>query len=185
MSEKLTQQLHKALISELESKHFHELTLDGIAKAAGVARPTLYRRYSSIQQLAFAALETQSKVRLVMPYTASLADDLATYLSGVATVLHSDAPLSRALRGVLAGALVEATQRESFSRLIKKRREPVLARLNAERPKWKRSEIEHTADLLFGPILYRVLIRQESVSSRLTRVFVTEALSTHAKMADQ
>lgn len=181
VSEELTLQLHRALISELENKQFHELSLDGIAKAAGVARPTLYRRYSSISQLALATLETQSKASFVMPYTASLLDDLTTYLNGVATVLHSDAPLSRALRGVLAGALVDSSRQEPFSMLLKKRREPVLSRLQAEQPKWKKGEIEHIADLLFGPILYRVLIRQESVSSPLTRIFVAEALSSRAK----
>ncbi len=60
----------------LVERGFDRMTMDEVAEHAGVAKATVYRRYSSKEDLAVDALETLFDVEIPVPDTGSLRGDL-------------------------------------------------------------------------------------------------------------
>ncbi|MCE7003673.1 TetR/AcrR family transcriptional regulator [Kibdelosporangium philippinense] len=65
-------------LAELVDVGFHALSLEGIAKRAGVNKTTLYRRWESKEALMLDAIRERAAARVPIPDTGSLRDDLLT-----------------------------------------------------------------------------------------------------------
>jgi AcrR family transcriptional regulator len=174
----VTENIHAAVFTILEKGSFENLSFDAIANEAGVTRPALYRRYASVGQIALAALQALGPVILPMPSSKDVKKDLCSYLNAVVRSLDKNSAVGKALRGALASAQIDDDYRPQFAMFIEARRRPVIDRLRA----WNRSlsevELEFIADALFGPILYRLLIRQVSAQEEHVRKIATRALGT-------
>ncbi len=65
-----------ATLRILQEQGYGGLTIEGVAVAAGVGRPTIYRRWPSKQALVVAALVESNQLALPSPDTGSLRGDL-------------------------------------------------------------------------------------------------------------
>ncbi len=164
-SEAVTQQLHAALWKLLEEEEFDALTMERVAETAGVTRPSLYRRYANLGELTLGALLSFGEAKLPMATTQDVSRDLRTYFAAVVRSLQPGTPVGRAMRGVLAHALTHPPFTQPFAAFLEARRRPVLVRLQAAKPQANSGEIDMLLDGLFGPVLYRLLIRQQPVSA--------------------
>jgi AcrR family transcriptional regulator len=99
----------EALFAELIDKGYGELTMEGIARRAGVNKTTLYRRWGSKEDLILEAMLELGERRVPIPDTGSLRDDLLTVGREIAASLAT--PESDAI--VRAGA----AERDPDSRL--------------------------------------------------------------------
>ena len=165
-SEQLTKRIHAAFFSLLEPGSYHSLTLEAIAREAGVSRPALYRRYGSVGRVALAALESAGGEALPMVQTADLGQDLRRYFIALTAAVESSTVLGRALRAVLSESLSDAAFAPAFRAFLERRREPVRLRLRAQDPVAPPERIEAVMDALFGPVLYLQLIRQVEVGQQ-------------------
>lgn len=78
------------------------LTMDAVARTAGVSKATIYRRWSSKADLLVSLIDTASDETLVVPDSGSLRDDLVALLTALAEVLTGPGgSASRALIGVM------------------------------------------------------------------------------------
>lgn len=159
-SAEVTERIHAAVFALMKDVPYGELSLDAIAARAEVSRPALYRRYRSVGEVTLAALEAAGGTILPMPYTTDIRRDLCLYFSSLVASIVEDSIIGRALRGVLATSLSDPSFGARFARFIEKRREPVRQRLRKWDDALTPAELDRALDSMFGPILYRLLIRR-------------------------
>nr|WP_042186281.1 TetR-like C-terminal domain-containing protein [Kibdelosporangium sp. MJ126-NF4]CEL17178.1 Transcriptional regulator, TetR family [Kibdelosporangium sp. MJ126-NF4]CTQ91592.1 Transcriptional regulator, TetR family [Kibdelosporangium sp. MJ126-NF4] len=98
----LCQAIYLVTLAELARTSFADLTFDKLATLAATGKASLYRRWSTPQQLVLAALTDPSTGfgEAVAPDTGALRDDLLDILGQLARAL--DEPRGRALRPLLS-----------------------------------------------------------------------------------
>jgi AcrR family transcriptional regulator len=68
----------EALVAELAENGLGDVTMDGVARRAGVHKTTLYRRWGSKEELVLDALLELGERRVPIPDSGSLREDLLT-----------------------------------------------------------------------------------------------------------
>jgi AcrR family transcriptional regulator len=76
-----------AFLAELAERGLGALTMEGVARRAGVNKTTLYRRWGSKEDLALEAMLALGESRVPIPDTGSLRDDLLTVAREIAASL--------------------------------------------------------------------------------------------------
>jgi AcrR family transcriptional regulator len=155
--------LHAALVS-LEEDGYARLSMAGVAKRAGVSGTTLYRRWSSKQDLVIAALESLSR-GVVYPDTGSLAGDLEN-------VLHEAAAAFRSEEGrVLRGLIGEVFKNPDLAALVQDRLSGPKRQLFVEMldRAIRRGEIPPVdpsiaINLVVGPLFHRFMVDADSLT---------------------
>ena len=172
-----TDLLHAAFWRLLETTAYDSITMERIAAEAAVSRATLYRRYKSVGELTLAALLVAGQEQLSMRHSPKLANDLQNYFTSLVGSLGRSRLVGRALRILLAKAQTDEALAASFSNFLTRRREPVRLRLASAYAHMPPGQMELTLDQLFGPILYRLLIRNLNVDAAAIRSCIASALS--------
>jgi len=173
----VTDRIHTAVLSLMKNGSYGDLSIEAIAAKARVSRPALYRRYATVGQITLGALQAAGSIFLPMPQTTNVGKDLCHYFNSLVTAIAADTVTGRALRGVLASALTDPGFGPHFARFIENRREPVRQRLARWNEALEAAQLEEALDAMFGPILYRLLIRRVTANdSQISRI-VNHALS--------
>lgn len=175
-SEEVTEHIHAAVFLLLKNNLYRDLSLEAIAAKAGVSRPALYRRYASVGQVILGALQAAGSSIVQMPRTTEVQKDLYLYLRSLVSSIAEDSVIGRALRGVLAAALTDSMLDRDFALFIEKRREPVRRRLLEWNNELTLAQLDAALDSMFGPILYRLLIRRVPVQNKHVTEIVDRAL---------
>ncbi|WP_067839443.1 TetR/AcrR family transcriptional regulator [Nocardia lijiangensis] len=133
-----------------------------IARQAGVHETSIYRRWSTREQLVMDALLAYSQRELPVPDTGTLREDLLTFLGSVATYL--DSPLGKALARAMAASDDDETLAASRAGFWESRFE--LARVMIDRA-MDRGELPRDTDpmlvleLLIAPLHFRALLTRQ------------------------
>lgn len=172
----VTERIHGAVFELLKHEAYNEVTLEAIAEKAGVSRSALYRRYANVGQATLGSLLAAGAAALRMPHTPDLRKDLWLYLNSVASSIAEGTVIGEALRGVLAAALTDPGFAPHFARFIEMRREPVRQRLLEWDGALTPAQLDTSLDLMFGPILYRLLIRRVPARKNQVNDIVDRAL---------
>jgi AcrR family transcriptional regulator len=143
----------------LAERGFQAATIEAIALRAGVGRNTIYRRWSSKEELIADALR-----ELTTDFELYDADDLYSllldWLRDFARTF-SDPLLGRLLAGVLGELQRNPVFADVYAdRVVRPRRQTLLDRLAEARARGELrsdADLEHVADLLGGPLLLRIL----------------------------
>ena len=138
---------------------FKAATIEAIALRAGVGRNTIYRRWASKEELVADALRD-----LTVDFALYPADDVYVLLRRwLRDFVHT---LSDPLHGrLLTGVLGEVQRNPEFAavyadRVVRPRRHALLERLERARRQGQLradADVDYVADLLFGPLVLRVL----------------------------
>ena len=158
----------EATLAILTERGYRELTMAGVAERAGVSTATLYRRWSSKEDLVVGTVTTLVPDRGRVD-TGTLAGDLAAILNFAVTRFNGQGGrLTKGLIGEtvrnpeLAAALRNAVLIPRFDELVE-----VLARAA------DRGEIPAVANprlaisLILGPLHYRFLVTEEPLTTEL------------------
>lgn len=153
----------EAALAEVVERGYGGLTFDGVAARAGVHRSTIYRRWSSKEELAGDALLAQAAVAIPMPDTGSTMGDLEQLVVSVAKNIGSAAGegLLRALVSDAARApgLIEAASvfwERRFS-LVR----DVVRRGIARGDLPEDIDIDLFIEALVAPLFFRLLVRAQ------------------------
>ena len=161
-SEKAHQAILTAVMELLLDQGLHAMSMDEVARRAGVSKATIYRWWPSKERLALDALaeEWASAPPAGLSDTGSLRSDLLTRLLPWLRQLNRK-PYAR----VVAGLVAEAQTNREFAELY--RSHFVQARRDATRELLLRArdrgeiavdtDLDVTLDLLYGPIYHRLL----------------------------
>lgn len=177
----LSAQAHRAIIDAtlelLADKGYGSLTIEGVAGRAGVAKSTIYRRWPSKMALVVAAWEAIA-AEVKVPDTGTLRGDLIKLLEDIIRVITRTVT-RRIIRGLVAESEEDPELEERFRAFWASRR-AILIRLlergasRGELP--PDTDLELTADLLYGPIYYRFLISGAPLPRTIARRIVDALL---------
>ena len=163
--------IREATLGLLATQGYAELTMSGVATAAGVSTATLYRRWRSKLELVIDVLRERAEAREV-PDTGSLHGDLHAVVGGMVEVLTSSANGS-----VLPGLISEISRNPELAKvfrssLVAPRRaawKELLARSAARGELRDGVDFGLVADLITGPLYARLLITGEPITTRMAK----------------
>jgi AcrR family transcriptional regulator len=171
-----TERLHASFWLLLETQPYESITMERLAAKAAVSRAALYRRYGSLRELALAALLRVGAQQVLMNASSDIRADLHSYLKAVVTSLDRRGKVGRAFRILLATVQTDDAMATPFRDFLTQRRDPVRLRLAAVDAGLSASQLDHLVDQLFGPILYRLLIRNVEVDDAAITAFVVSVV---------
>ncbi|MEO1205474.1 MAG: TetR/AcrR family transcriptional regulator [Pseudomonadota bacterium] len=169
-------ELHCAVLEAtnrlLETQAVGDLTINGIAKEAGVSRPAIYRRWSNVREIALEAFLTSTEQQIPMARTSSAAEMLRAQIRAIAKFMRGSG-------GRIVAELVGEGQKdpevlaEFRDRFLTQRRLAGRAVIEKgiESGEFDASiDVEIAVDLYAGPIYYRLMTGH----GKLTDAFACE-----------
>lgn len=155
------------------------VTMEAVARIAGVGKPTVYRNWESREALAMAALLRGGPLATGVKHTDSALHDLGLQLSRVAKTFS--APRGRNAALMVASSEPDSELGKSFRNqvMLASREEgrALLKRAAAEGSIRKDGDVDVILDLIYGPIFYRLLIGHAPVSEAFVETLLGEVLT--------
>jgi AcrR family transcriptional regulator len=170
-----------ATLSLLDEEGYGGLTIEGVAARAGVAKTTIYRWWQSKPALVVAAAE-DLVANFRRPDTGKVRDDLLALLRDVIKV-YTTTMAGRIIPGLLADMAEHPNLVEVVEVFWAARREIMLEALERGISRGElRADIdlELVADLLYGPIYYRLLVTRAPLSRKFADQAVDAVLRGNA-----
>jgi AcrR family transcriptional regulator len=148
----------------------HKLTIDGVAKRAGVGKPTIYRTWANAQELAMAALvervevgaaaDTSLKVHTIEDLVESIIVRLNTKRGRqVALMLASGEPDGELFKAFANRVILQGRQ-EGLN---------LLQHMQARGEIRADVDLSMSLDMIFGALMLRLLLRHEGLDPTLAR----------------
>src|SRR5438067_961116 len=132
------------------------VSMDAIARRAGVSKETLYRWWRSKAGVVLEALADWGDRTIPLTDTGSLEADVRAFLR--ATVATVDPTVERLLRAVAAEAAADtAFAAEVRERFLSRRRGPLRELLERAGARGEPLPVEVALDLVYGSLWYRVI----------------------------
>lgn len=169
-------ELHRSVLDAtnrlLEVKSVGDLTINGIAKEAGVSRPAIYRRWSNVREIALEAFLASTDQQIRTSRADAAAEKLRAQIRGIAKFM-------RGRGGRIVAELIGEGQsdpdalaqfREQFLKHRRDAGRAVLAEGIASGEFDAEIDPELAIDLYAGPIYYRLL----TAHAKLTDAFACE-----------
>jgi AcrR family transcriptional regulator len=157
-----------AITELLKSKMLRDISIEEIARKAGVGKATLYKWWPNKAYIAFDAFSRKLREMVPIRDTGSAERDFKQQLRSLFAFF--DTPAGLVLRHFLAEGQVDAEFASLFrDRFIKPRREMigVIFDRAVERGQIRSGlDREVVLDLIYGPGFYRMMIRHETLERR-------------------
>ncbi|TCB96046.1 TetR/AcrR family transcriptional regulator [Micromonospora zingiberis] len=157
----ITTAIRRALMQELAAVGYGRLSIEAVARRAGVSKTAIYRRWNSKLDLVLEVVNAAAGARLPALDTGSLRSDLALLFQVVAHALGH--PLaSQIIPDLLAEAARNPTIDETLQQVLRARQQEIVGRLISRAV--QRGELPATTDpdvavdLIVGPLYWRLAI---------------------------
>jgi AcrR family transcriptional regulator len=176
---RLDEAISQATIDLLATYGYEAFSMEAVAARAGTTKTAIYRRWPSKAALVADVFDTRAKTKVAVPDTGNLRDDLLAYLRSVITALTSE-PVGPAVLNMVVAAGTHPDLAELLHQgWVRLRRQVVTAILDAAVARGEvRDDVdaEIAADLLLGPIYYRLLVTGDPVRPALAAKLVDAIL---------
>ncbi|MEO8627352.1 MAG: TetR/AcrR family transcriptional regulator [Betaproteobacteria bacterium] len=167
-----------AVLAILDREGYGAVTIEGVARQAGVGKQTIYRWWSSKAELVLEAYANHSASKLPMPDKGNLRADCESFFCSAFKRLNDIS--GPAMRGLMADAVYDPDFMTILREvLIGKRRDAlhvVLNRAMARGELRADADLEIMSDLFFGAVWYRLLIQHAKLDSRFAKQLVADVL---------
>lgn len=157
-----------AALELLNEQGYTAINMETIAQRTGIARKTLYRRWPHKGALMLDAFAEMAYALPSLPDTGSLKGDLQALLRDMVVKLRGDCGLAN--RALVA----EGLQHPDFARVLKeqhfstrRQQASVLFQRARDRGECAVTDDGRLADMLLGPLWYRLLIQNEAPDDAL------------------
>ena len=166
----------KELLSE---RRYADVTMEGIAERAGVAKQTLYKWWPSKARLAMEAWTALANSKIPDPDTGHAATDLVELARHTCRVL-SRTNIGQTVAGLIADAQSDPELAVEFRETYISTRRRVGARVleaGIARGELRPDiDVQEVLDLMYGPIWYRLLLRNAPLDDRFARSLIAHLL---------
>jgi AcrR family transcriptional regulator len=176
-SDAIVRAVLEATLHQLGDRGFGGVSVDEIAKAAGVNKTSVYRRWPSRGALVLAALQTLRDQEPPPPQTGSLRGDLIAMLSAKVALVRSRSG-RKILRALIA---FEDEEVARVARALRKQRYRVplaviqRAIVRGELP--PSTDPSLLAEVLLAPMYYRIIVLNQPISDRYIERVVDQVLA--------
>ena len=158
-----------AAVKLLDKRGYQSMTIDEIAALAGVGKQTLYRRWPSKAAVVLEALTRRTAAEVVAPDTGSVVKDVRSLLRSAFAALRAGR------QKVVVSLMAEAQLSEEFAiafreQFIARRRDALTSLLQRGIDRGELAsdtDVEFLADMIYGPMWYRLLNRHAPIDDRL------------------
>ena len=154
---------------------YADLSIEEVARRAGVGKPTLYRRYATKGALVAGVLhETLATANPVVPDTGDVADDVRIVLGNLVRQI-TDSDFGVAVGEMISPASRDADVADAFAGVIERRRTVIRAVIEraAATGRLRVANVEVAIDMALGAVYYRHLVQRQ----RIDDDFVDELVS--------
>jgi AcrR family transcriptional regulator len=138
-----------------------DLTVEGVAARAGVAKTTIYRRWRGKHELALAVLIDMVEQVVATPDLGDTRAELVSFVDAAVTILGQTI-MGRVMQGLVSDLASDPGLAEAFQDKVVAMRIAEADRLLArgiERGDLRAdTDVELAHELLFGPVYYRLLL---------------------------
>jgi AcrR family transcriptional regulator len=166
-SERARQAILEAALELCQEHTYGGLTMEGIAKRAGVGKQTIYRWWPSKAAILLEALQGRSGNTLNFPDTGDLRADLRSQMTQVVATF-TDPMFAAYSKGLIAAAQSDPDIANAVvTSIIKPRVDLCIDRLtSAQKAGDLRDDVDLPAlvELLYAPLYYRLLLHTRPVS---------------------
>jgi len=168
-----------AVLSLLEAEGYGALTIEGVARHAGVGKQTIYRWWKCKAELVLEAYANHAASKLPVPDRGSLRGDLEAFLTaGFKRLTDISAPI---MRGLMADAVHDEEFRAVLlSAFIAKRAEAlkqIFERGMARGEVTAATDLDFACELIFGPMWYRLLLQNGRLDARFARQLTASVMA--------
>ena len=168
-----------AVLEILDKEGYGALTIESVARHAGVGKQTIYRWWKSKAEMVMEAYANHSASKLPMPDKGDITADLESFFCGAFKRLNDIS--GPAMRGLMADAVYDDEFLEILRDvLIAKRRDALLQVLErgiARGQLRADADLVVMTDLLLGAVWYRLLIQHAKLDSRFAKQLVNDCLN--------
>jgi AcrR family transcriptional regulator len=176
-----------AVYALLQEKSVRDLTMEEVARRAGVGKPTLYKWWPTKATLVLAMLCERMAPNLELPMGRTAAESLRLRVQRLIDAFNG--PFGRIVAGLIAeGQSEPAIRQEFFDRWVSPRRAATIADLERGKNAGElRSETEPEVlnDAVFGAIYYRLLLRSGPLTRRFGKQLVEQVIRGHRSVKAQ
>ncbi|MFI5986497.1 TetR/AcrR family transcriptional regulator [Streptomyces sp. NPDC051555] len=167
LREDVTEAIRAAVVEELAAVGFARMSIEGIARRAGVGKTAVYRRWKSKLHLVLDLVAAFAVDGLPVPATGSLYGDVRALLEVMSHVLRH--PVASA---VIPDLLVEAARNPEIAAAVRgalldgQRRlaEGIVSEAIGRGELAEGADPERALDLAIGPLYWRVVVVSDAVS---------------------
>jgi AcrR family transcriptional regulator len=171
-----------AVLDILDKEGYGAVTIEGVARQAGVGKQTIYRWWKSKAEMVLEAYANHSASKLPMPDKGHVTADLESFFCGAFKRLNDIS--GPTMRGLMADAVYDPEFLEILRDvLIAKRRDAlmqVLERGVARGDLRADADLVVMTDLLLGAVWYRLLVQHAKLDSRFAKQLVNDCLNGFA-----
>jgi AcrR family transcriptional regulator len=168
-----------AVLQLMQKDGYNAVTIEGVARHAGVGKQTIYRWWGSRAELILEAFANHAADLVPTPDRGSLREDLEVFINTGFKRLSKD--YGAIMRGLMADAVLDA----DFNKILRvafisKRRAATRAILQrgVERGEIaKTADLELMIDMLFGPVWFRLLVQHAKLDTGFARQLVQAVLA--------
>ncbi|HVT92699.1 MAG TPA: TetR/AcrR family transcriptional regulator [Bryobacteraceae bacterium] len=177
--------LHAAL-ALMEESGFAQVTVEAIAERAGASKATVYRWWPNKAAVVIEAFRESVAPKLPLLDTGHMRDDLRTQIRNFSRLLSGRA--GRTLRAFIVAARsdpeVAAAFRTIWSDPRRKAAKRILRRQQAQGQLRKDADLDLVLDVLYGPLYYRFLVKNDPPSQKYAGLLVDLVLGGLAGSPD-
>ena len=168
-----------AVYALLQEKSVRDLTIEEVAKRAGVGKPTIYKWWSTKATLVLALLCERMAPNLERPTVLTAQESLRSRVRRLIDAFNG--PFGKIVAGLIAeGQSEPAILQEFFDRWVGPRRNATIADLQRGRNAGElppETEPELLNDAIFGAIYYRLLLQSGPLTRRFGEKLVEQVLA--------
>src|SRR6202171_821767 len=167
-----------AVYALLQEKSVRDLTMEAVAKRAGVGKPTLYKWWPTKATLVLAMLVERMAPKLEKPTVLTAEQSLRFRVRSLIDAFNG--PFGKIVAGLIAeGQSEAAVLQEFFDRWVSPRRNATITDLQRGKNAGElrpETEPELLNDAIFGAIYYRLLLHSSPLTRKFGEELVTQVL---------
>ncbi len=171
-----------AVLQLMQKDGYNAVTIEGVARHAGVGKQTIYRWWGSRAELILDAFARHAADLVPTPDRGSLREDLEVFINA------GFKRLSRDYGAIMRGLMADAVLDPEFNRIL---REAFISRRRAATREILRrgvergeiapdTDLELMIDMLFGPVWFRLLVQHARLDAGFARQLVQAILAAFA-----
>jgi AcrR family transcriptional regulator len=173
LREDLTDAIREAVLEELAEHGYGRMSIEGVARRAGVGKTTIYRRWDSKLQMVIDVVSAVAVQGLMLPDTGTLRGDLRAIL-GVASMALRHPLASQIIPDLLAEAARNPDIAGTLQTALRDTQlgfsTAVLERAVARGELPENADVQLALDLAIGPLYWRVAV----VRSKLPKGYIDD-----------
>lgn len=172
----------ESVLQLMQKEGYNAVTIEGVARHAGVGKQTIYRWWGSRAELILEAFANHAADVVPTPDRGTLREDLEVFIAAGFKRLFKG--YGEIMRGLMADAILDPEfnkiLREAFILRRRAATKEILKRGIERGEIAKDTDMDLMIDMLFGPVWFRLLVQHAKLDATFARQIIDAVLAAFA-----